>query len=348
MLERRKFLKMGSLGLGAALSNRLLANSVANSAVKKPIVISTWDAGIDANKEAWKILRNKGRALDAVEKGVMQTESTINCCVGLGANPDRDGVVTLDAAIMDEHGNGGGVLAIERIKHPISVARRVMEKTPHVYLVGEGAQQFAVEEGFPLEKQELSPSAEKEYKKWLKTSKYEPVINIEQAEGRGSQGATTFAPSKLPGGEFNHDTIGMVAMDSDGNLSASCTTSGMAFKMHGRVGDSPILGSGLYVDNKYGAAASTGLGEEVIKNCGSFLVVEFMRQGYHPKVACKMALERIIERHGRDTSKDFQVGFIALNKKGEFGGYSIQAGFSYSVCYSDTYNTLLPADYMIS
>jgi N4-(beta-N-acetylglucosaminyl)-L-asparaginase len=235
---------------------------------------------------------------------------------------------------MDEHGNCGSVAFLERIKHPISVARRVMEKTPHVMLVGAGAQQFAVAEGFPLEKQQLSDEAEKAYKEWLKKSEYKPVINIERSKGQQA-----FAPMKLDNGSWNHDTIGMIAMDASGNLSGSCTTSGMAFKMRGRLGDSPIIGAGLYVDNEVGAATSTGLGEEVIKICGTHLVVELMRQGLSPENACKTAVERIIKRNG-DKAKDIQVGFIAINKQGEYGGYCIQRGFNFAVCYADDKNIL--------
>ena len=332
MLNRRNFLHLSSLGLGGIFTNNVFG---AGSKGFRPLVISTWDAGIEANKAAWKILGNKGRALDAVEKGVNVTEASINCCVGLGANPDRDGIVTLDACIMDEHGNCGGVAALERIKHPISVARRVMENTPHVLLVGEGAQQFAVSEGFPLEEQKLSPDAERAYKEWLKTSEYKPIINVEKGQG-------PFAPKKLKDGSLNHDTIGMIAIDSFGNLSGSCTTSGMGFKMRGRVGDSPIIGAGLYVDNEVGAATSTGVGEEVIKICGTHLVVELMRQGLSPMEACKKAVERIVKRDAKK-AKETQVGFIAINKKGEYGGYCLQKGFNYAVCYADDKNFMVDA-----
>ncbi|MEK7200211.1 MAG: isoaspartyl peptidase/L-asparaginase, partial [Bacteroidota bacterium] len=241
MLHRRRFLQLGSLGLGTFSFAGFTAGK---AAVRKPIVISTWDAGIEANKAAWKVLRSGGRALDAVEQGVMVTEASRNCCVGLGANPDRDGYVTLDSCIMDEKANCGSVAFLERIKHPVSVARRVMEKTPHVMLVGSGAQQFAIEEGFPLESSKLSEEAERDYQNWLKKSEYKPVINIENTRKQ-----TAFAPIKYDNGEWNHDTIGMVAMDAAGNLSGSCTTSGMGFKMRGRLGDSPIIGAGLFVDN---------------------------------------------------------------------------------------------------
>jgi len=205
------------------------------------------------------------------------------------------------------------------------VARRVMEKTPHVMLVGSGAQQFAMAEGFQLEEQKLSPDAQEAYDKWLKKSEYKPVINIENQKGHGP-----FAPTQLENGEWNHDTIGMVAMDANGNLSGSCTTSGMAFKMRGRVGDSPIIGSGLFVDNEVGACTATGQGEDVIRISGSHTVVELMRQGLSPEQACKKAIERIV-RIKKDKAKEIQVAFIALNKKGEVGAYAIQKGFSYAI-----------------
>jgi N4-(beta-N-acetylglucosaminyl)-L-asparaginase len=330
MANRRNFLQntfLGSLGL---LINKKSESSNPFNAIEKitgqPIVISTWDAGLAANKAAWEVLRNGGRALDAVEKGVMVTEVSQNCCVGLGANPDRDGFVTLDACIMDEFSNCGSVGFLERIKHPISVARRVMEKTPHVMLVGEGAQQFAIAEGFPLEEKKLSISAQKAYENWLKKNDYKPpVINIENKQDHGP-----FAPAKLEDGEWNHDTIGMVAMDTKGNLSGSCTTSGAGFKMRGRLGDSPIIGGGLFVDNEVGAATATGQGEDVIRICGTHTVVELMRQGLTPEQACKQAVERIIRIKG-EKAKDIQVGFLAVNKKGEFGAYAIHKGFSYAV-----------------
>ena len=329
MSTRRKFLQASFLSsIGITLKQQSIAGVIGwNENIKgKPIVISTWDAGIAANKGAWEILGREGRALDAVEKGVMVTEASQNCCVGLGANPDRDGFVTLDACIMDENFNCGSVAFLERIKHPIAVARRVMEKTPHVMLVGSGAQQFAVAEGFPLEEQKLSPDAQKAYDNWLKKSEYKPpVINIENKQGHGP-----FAPSRLDNGEWNHDTIGMVAMDAKGNLSGSCTTSGAGFKIRGRLGDSPIIGAGLYVDNAVGACTATGQGEDVIRVAGSHAVVECMRQGLSPEAACKKIIERIVKIKG-DKVKQIQVAFLALNKKGEAGAFSIHKGFSYAV-----------------
>lgn len=321
MYNRRKFIKISAAGASlAALSPSAFANPLLPPANAGgfPIVISTWDFGVAANKEAWKTLGNGGRALDAVEAGVKIPEADLNNhTVGRAGYPDRDGHVSLDACIMDESGNCGSVAAIEYIAHPISVARLVMEKTPHVMLVGEGATQFAVEQGFKKEKL-LTPESEKAWKEWLKTAKYSPVINIENKQ-------------HMPGSKYNHDTIGMLAIDAKGNLSGACTTSGMAFKMRGRVGDSPIIGAGLYVDNEVGGATSTGVGEEVIRNVGSFLVVELMRHGMSPEDACKEAVNRIIKKKP-DTAKNIQVGFLAINKKGEYGAYAIQNGFSFAVC----------------
>lgn len=300
----------------------IIEKETSSPVLDSPIVISTWDFGIAANAAAWQVLKNKGRALDAVEQGVHVPEADPqNQSVGLGGLPDRDGRVTLDACIMDEFGNCGSVAALEYILHPISVARRVMEKTPHVMLAGDGALQFALEQGFKKENL-LTAKSEKAWKEWLKTAKYEPQINIENK---------LFSPNKLPGNQYNHDTIGMLAMDAAGNLSGACTTSGMAYKLHGRVGDSPIIGAGLYVDNEAGGAVSTGVGEEVIRNVGSFLVVELMRQGFPPEEACKEAVMRIIRKKPQ-TAKSIQVGFLAINKKGKYGAYAIQKGFSFAVC----------------
>jgi len=340
MFDRRKFIK------GSALTASLLAIdksgiasvlpvSPAPAPAGKPLVISTWDFGIAANHAAWEVLSTGGRALDAVEKGVQVPEADPkNQSVGYGGLPDRDGKVTLDACIMDEQGNCGSVAAIEHIMHPISVARLVMEKTPHVMLVGDGALQFALENGFKKINL-LTPESEKAWKEWLKTAKYEPVMNIE------NKLYDKAAPTHLPGNQYNHDTIGMLALDANGNLSGACTTSGMAFKLHGRVGDSPIIGAGLYIDNEVGGATSTGVGEEVIRNVGSFLVVELMRQGYPPEEACKEAVMRIIKRKPAK-AKEIQVGFLALNKKGQYGAYAIQKGFSYAVCNDDNQSLLIP------
>src|SRR5690606_21494314 len=297
MSSRRQFIKQSLVGaVAAGVAGDVFAGN-ATQAAGKPVVISTWDFGVAANQAAWEVLKNKGRALDAVERGVKVAEADLsNPTVGKGGYPDRDGHVTLDACIMDELGNCGAVAALEHVTHAISVARLVMEKTPHVMLVGEGALQFALDNGFVRENL-LIPSSEKAWKEWLKEKQYKPIINIENK---------SFNTERLPGNQYNHDTIGMLALDAHGNLSGACTTSGMAFKMRGRVGDSPIIGARLYVDNEVGGATSTGVGEEVIRKVGSFLVVELMRQGYPPEAACKEAVERIVKKKPA-TAKEIQV-----------------------------------------
>ncbi len=322
-MDRKHFLKISSLGLSALSFNTQKSFAAAAS---KPIVISTWDSGMAVNAAAWTVLEKGGRALDAIEVGAISIENKIDCCVGLGGYPDRDGIVTLDACVMDEHSNCGAVGGLEDIKHPISVARKVMENSPHVLLVGNGAQQFALENGFAKEPKVLSKDAQNAYNDWLKKNDYKPEINIENKKPFGGP----FAPTFFDDGTANHDTMGLLAMDKKGNMSGGVTTSGMAFKVHGRVGDSPVIGAGLFVDNEIGCATSSGVGEEVIRICGTHLVVEFMRQGYTPENACRKAVERIVNRD-KVKAKTLQVGFLAMNKKGEHGAYAIQKGFVYSL-----------------
>ncbi|MFT3748427.1 MAG: N(4)-(beta-N-acetylglucosaminyl)-L-asparaginase [Agriterribacter sp.] len=325
MSTRRKFLQHSILGSAAVLAEKtaLAKTNDTNNITDRPLVVSTWDFGKTANVAAWDVLAKKGRAVDAVEAGVRVPEADPkNQTIGYGGLPDRDGYVTLDACIMDEFYNCGSVMALQHIVHPISVARLVMEKTPHIVLAGDGALEFALANGFKKENL-LTPESEKAWKEWLKEAKYEPVMNIEnKLYGKDKD--------PMPGGPDNHDTIGMLAMDAKGNLGGACTTSGMAFKMHGRVGDSPIIGAGLYVDNEVGAATSSGVGEEVIRIVGSHLVVELMRQGYSPENACREAVQRIIKRNP-EKAKKIQVGFVAINKKGQYGAYALQKGFSISV-----------------
>lgn len=325
MINRRKFLQWGSLAASTiALPTRHVKAKYPSYDTYGgyPIVISTWDFGVAANEAAWEVLSKGGGSLDAVEAGVRVPEADVkNTTVGKGGFPDRDGHVTLDACIMDSAGNCGAVLALEGITHAISVARLVMEKTPHVMLAGEGALQFALLQGFERENL-LLPEGERAWKEWLKERQYKPIINIENE---------SFNRELLPGNRYNHDTIGMLAIDANGNMSGACTTSGMAFKMRGRIGDSPIIGAGLYVDNEVGGATATGVGEEVVRTVGSFLVVELMRQGYTPEEACKEAVRRIIKKKP-EASKSLQVGFLAMNKRGEYGAYALQSGFTYAVC----------------
>ncbi|HEY1006772.1 MAG TPA: N(4)-(beta-N-acetylglucosaminyl)-L-asparaginase [Sphingobacteriaceae bacterium] len=327
MFQRRRFLKTSILGSAALLLPRkTFAAAPADQEPLKdrPIVVSTWDFGKAANAEAWKVLAARGNVLDAVEAGVKVPESDpSNHTVGYGGFPDRDGKVTLDACIMDGKLNCGSVAFLEHIVHPISVARLVMEKTPHIMLVGEGALQFALSQGFKKENL-LTPESEKAWQEWLKTSRYSPVINIENQK----TGAPD--PRKLPGGPDNHDTIGMLALDAHGMLGGACTTSGAAWKLRGRVGDSPIIGAGLYVDGEVGAATSSGLGEEVIRTCGSHAVVELMRSGMDPGAACRNLVERIVRRDP-ERARTLQVGFLALDKLGRYGAFAIHKGFTYSV-----------------
>jgi N4-(beta-N-acetylglucosaminyl)-L-asparaginase len=316
MKTRRQLLQYTGTALAAFPFAKAFAQNKSALVPSGPIVVSTWSFGIQANDAAWKILGAGGRALDAVIAGVAVPEADPkNQSVGYGGLPDRDGRVTLDACVMDENGQAGSVACVENIVHVAALARKVMEKTPHVMLVGDGAQQFALTNGFKKQNL-LTPESEKAWREWLKTAQYKPVANVE-----------------------NHDTIGMVALDAAGNLSGTCTTSGMAYKMHGRVGDSPLIGAGLFVDNEVGAATSTGLGEEVIKICGSHLVVEQMRLGHSPEEACRIAVERITKKNPTKRD-DLQVGFLALNKHGEHGAFCILKGFQYAV-RSNSQNVLI-------
>ena len=326
-MNRRTFVKLvGASAPAFALPHQLLANS--NDTIK-PIVISTWEPNKKANARAWEILSAHGSALDAVHQGVMVPEADPDDhSVGLGGNPDRDGHVTCDACIMDHMANIGSVMCLEHIVHAISVARLVMEKTPHVQLVGEGALQFALLNGFKKENL-LTPQSEAAWKKWLKTSKYDPMTTVKDIEKRIKQ---------------SHDTIGMIALDENSNLSGACTTSGMAYKLPGRVGDSPIIGAGLYVDNEIGGASATGVGEEVVRICGSHTIVEAMRYGKSPKEACKVAIERLIKIKGTEKAREIQLGFIAINKSGEIGCYSMLPEFTMAV-HSAAGQQIIHADY---
>jgi isoaspartyl peptidase/L-asparaginase-like protein (Ntn-hydrolase superfamily) len=322
MKTRRNFLKKSAIG---AVGTMLLPNitkarmNKTNKQSEKgfPIVISTWRHGIPANEGAIKVLQNGGKAIDAVEAGVRIPEADPEVSsVGFGGWPDRDGHVTLDACIMDETGNCGSVSFLEGIMHPISVARLVMERTPHVMLAGKGAQQFALENGFKKENL-LIERAEKKWKKWLEKSEYKPIINIE-----------------------NHDTIGLLAIDKKGDISGACTTSGLSWKLHGRVGDSPVIGAGMYVDNEVGGCCATGVGEAVLKTLGSFLVVELMRQGATPQEACEEAIARIVKNQNYE---DMQIGYLAINKKGEHGAYAVHPGFNYAL-HQNGSNTLIDSE----
>ncbi|MDC0204317.1 N(4)-(beta-N-acetylglucosaminyl)-L-asparaginase [Flavobacteriales bacterium] len=319
MSNRRTFIKGGFLGaIGTAIFPKLIPAKAEktnpNSEKGHPMVISTWKHGMPANEAAMAILNTGGKAIDAVEAGVKVPEADPeSMSVGLGGLPDREGKVTLDACIMDETGNCGSVSFLQHIKHPISVARKVMDETPHVMLSGEGALQFALEKGFPKEDL-LTEKAKIRWREWLKESEYKPVINVE-----------------------NHDTIGLLALDKKGDISGACTTSGLSWKMHGRVGDSPVIGAGMYVDNEVGGCCATGVGEAVLKTLGSFLIVELMRQGASPQEACEEGIARIVKNQNY---KDMQIGYLAINKKGEHGAYAVHPWFNYAL-YQEGKNRMI-------
>lgn len=301
-MKRRNFIfDIFSVGIVSAMSTKLRAVNLNFTPMVRSI--STWKT-TEANQKAGQMLDKGEHALDAAVAGVaIEEENPKNTTVGYGGAPDRTGKVTLDACVMNHLGDCGSVVAVENIVNVARLAKDVMEKTPHVMLSGKGAEEFAISQGYK-KTDLLTDQSKKEWEEWLKNQDYRPIINIE-----------------------NHDTIGMLCIDKNNNLSGACTTSGLAYKMKGRVGDSPIIGSGLFIDNKIGGAVATGLGEEVVKTVGSFLVVELMRQGLSPQEACEKAVKRIVSNNSQENK--FQVAYIAMNKKGEVGSYSIEPGFTY-------------------
>ena len=306
-MKRRNFIfDIFSIGLLSSITSRLKANNLNIYPMVRSI--STWKT-TEANLMAGSLLEKGVDALSAAVSGVaVEEENPKNTTVGYGGAPDRSGIVTLDACVMNHIGDCGSVIAVENIVNVARLAKDVMEKTPHVMLAGKGAQEFAISEGYKKEDL-LTQKSKEDWKKWLESEDYKPIINIE-----------------------NHDTIGMLCLDKNNNISGACTTSGLAYKMKGRVGDSPIIGSGLFIDNKIGGAVATGLGEEVVKTVGSFLVVELMRQGKSPQEACESAVKRIVKSNSQKDK--FQVAYIAINKNGEVGSYSIEPGFTYMDYYN--------------
>ena len=306
-MKRRNFIfDIFSIGLLSSITSRLKANNLNIYPMVRSI--STWKTS-EANLMAGSLLEKGVDALSAAVSGVaIEEENPKNSTVGYGGAPDRSGIVTLDACVMNHMGDCGSVIAVENIINVARLAKDVMEKTPHVMLAGKGAQEFAISEGYKREDL-LTQKSKEDWKKWLESEDYKPIINIE-----------------------NHDTIGMLCLDKNNNISGACSTSGLAYKMKGRVGDSPIIGSGLFIDNKIGGAVATGLGEEVVKTVGSFLVVELMRQGKSPQEACEAAVKRIVKSNSQKDK--FQVAYIAINKNGEVGSYSIEPGFTYMDYYN--------------
>jgi N4-(beta-N-acetylglucosaminyl)-L-asparaginase len=305
-MSRRRFVGGTAAGLlGAATIPTARAAMAAPKRGAVPLIVSTWPFGKPSNDEALKVLTQGGSILDAIEQGIGVAESTSpNQSVGLGGKPNAAGIVQLDACIMFGPGHkAGSVAGLEGIRHPISVARRVMEKTKHVMLVGEGARIFAIEEGL----ESIPVDSHDAYEKWRQ------------------QRANATAPK--PG---SHDTIALLALGADGTIAGGCSTSGLAGKLPGRVGDSPILGSGLYVDNEIGAAGATGVGENVMRYCATFRIVEYMRQGMSPNEACLEAI-RQIARIDPKPMAELSINFIALDKRGRFGAAGTDANFQFSV-----------------
>jgi N4-(beta-N-acetylglucosaminyl)-L-asparaginase len=328
-MRRREFIKRAAvIGIGAYGATRAKLNINAKSDGGKtmfPVIISTWNHGLEANEAAYQILSSGGTSLDAVERGanVVEDDPSVSS-VGYGGLPDEKMDVTLDAAIMDWRGNAGAVGCLERIKNPISVARKVMENSKHVMLVGNGAYEFAVAQGFkPMDL--LTDNARKQWLKWKESSGGNWIKEIQE----------------------NHDTVGIIALDSKRRISGGVSTSGLAWKIHGRVGDSPIIGAGLYVDGEVGGAASTGVGEANMRIVGSHIVVEAMRNGKSPQEACEEAIQRAIKMHLRVIKKDssFQLAYIALNLNGEVGAAAIRPGFQYAV-YKDGVNKLINSKFL--
>lgn len=326
MPTRRDFLRLSAAG-SASLPFLNWTGSTDESTTDssrpphQPIVVSTWNHGTPANEAAWAILEDEnGYALDAVEKGVGRIEEDPDVhTVGVGGRPDASGTVTLDACVMDEAGRYGAVAALERILHPTAVARRVKAESAHSLLVGDGARRFARRQGF--EEQDLLTDAMREaWREWKRdhpdAAPDAPTPNIENQD------------STAVGGEGNHDTIGMLALDAQGRLSGACTTSGTAWKQPGRVGDSPLVGSGLYLDPEVGAACATGWGEEIMRVVGAHVVVEAMRHGAGPEAACREAARRV---HRRSSSDNVQAGFLALTADGRAGAYGVRSGFDVAI-----------------
>jgi len=314
-LSRRDFMHKTALAAGGlALTSQAHAGKDVPMNADRPLFVSTWSFGKEVNEEALATFETNGSVLDAVERGIHVAEADAdNASVGLGGIPNAAGVVQLDACIMDGQGQrAGSVAGIEGILHPISVARRVMDETKHVMLVGDGARQFALEKGF----ESVELLTEKQREAWVKW--------------REEQGQAD-----------NHDTIALLGLDGEGRIAGGCSTSGWGYKLPGRVGDSPIIGGGLYVDGEVGAAGATGLGENVMRYCATFLAVEFMRQGMHPEEACVETIHRIVSLDPRPI-EDLHLNFVALDKEGRYGAAGTDEGFKYAVTYRE-YSEVLTA-----
>ncbi len=278
---------------------------------RAPVILSTWNFGLQANEAGWDVLNSDGNALDAVEiaANVVENDPEVTS-VGYGGYPNELGVVQLDSAVIDgKTGRMGSVGALEGIKNPASVARKILEENKHIYLMGEGAKRFALQHGFQ-EENLLTEGCVKWY-----------AEQLGKQENRG------------------HDTIGILSLDIQGDMAVACTTSGLSMKWHGRVGDSPIIGSGLYLDQEVGGAVGTGVGERAIEVCGAFAIVEFMREGLSPQQACEKLIQRVVKRN--QPHIDFQLAFIAMNPEGDTGAAAIKEGFEYAE-FAEGKNLLKP------
>ena len=314
-IDRRQF--AGYLSAIAAWGSFMGAGQ-ANFKNQQPLFIATWKFGLPACIRSLETLNKTVSVLDAIEMGirVVEADATVDS-VGVGGAPNANGIVQLDACIMDGATHrAGSVAALENFPHPISVARRVMEKTKHVMLVGAGAAAFATEQGF--ERQVLL--TEKQKKRWQDWK-------AQQSKETESRAVLAVPP--------NHDTIALLGIDSNGNIAGGCSTSGLAYKLPGRVGDSPIIGSGLYLDGEVGAAGATGIGENVMRHCGSFLIVELMRTGMDPTAACRATIERIAKTEKKKPA-DLHINFLAIDKKGRWGSAGTDAEYEIAVVTTES------------
>lgn len=324
-LSRRSFLSTTAAATAAGLvGSTAAAATTEKSSVMPvsephdgPVIVSTWPFGKAANDVAMATLQDGGDILDAVEQGIRVPEADPdNHSVGLGGTPKARGVVQLDACIMDGRNyNAGSVAAISDIAHPITVARMVMERTKHVMLAGEGARDFALSQGLEA----VNMLTEDRRQRWEEWKKTQEEMSLEES----------------------HDTISLLGLTADGALAGGCSTSGWGYALHGRVGDSPILGSGLYVDGEVGAAGGTGLGENVMRYCATFAIVDLMSRGAHPQEACVEVIERIGRKDPLKPS-EMSLNFVALDRQGRHGAAGTDAGFRYAVTTPTSSEVLHP------
>ena len=289
----------------------------------QPVFLATWKFGLQACQVGWERLAAGAAALDAIEAaGNVTEEDPEVTSVGYSGLPNAEGVVELDAAIMDGLTHAAGAVAgLTDISRPISVARRVMERTPHVMLVGQNARRFALREGFPVADL-LTEASRERWQQWRQEHTGPDVAHFDpRSDGEDSSATTALLTPE------DHDTIGLCALDRQGNLAVGCTTSGMAWKVPGRVGDSPIIGSGLYVDNQIGGAAATGHGDEMMKTCVSYRVVMEMERGRSPQEACVESLRYLLRKRPPEQHNYYGAALIALRKDGQYGAAATRSGF---------------------